>query len=165
MAFTLAGITSGNAPVAAGGFMVTDSAGDITNASTEDYNVRRNAFSVNASPFTGSYAAGGTGRYTLTNFSGFIPAGLTFAAYPSSGGLLLLEIDNLGITTGAAYTADRRCHVRRVARLWHESLGRQSFQQRGSRRHRRIHHRAPAARISSGIIDENSAQAAAQPWA
>jgi hypothetical protein len=50
--------------------------------------------------------AGGTGRYTINNFSGFTPAGsnLTYAAYPSSGGLLLLEIDTVGITTGAAYT-------------------------------------------------------------
>ena len=103
MAFTLSGITSGNAPVAAGGFMVTDNAGDITNASTEDYNVNGTLSPTTPVSFTGSYAAGGTGRYTLNNFISFIPAGLTFAAYPSSGGLLFLEIDNLGITTGAAY--------------------------------------------------------------
>jgi hypothetical protein len=103
MAFTLAGTTSGNAPVAAGGFMVTDNTGDLTNASTEDYNVGGTLSPSTPVPFTGSYAAG-AGRYTLSNFTSFIPAGLTFAAYPSSGGLLFLEIDNLGVTTGAAYT-------------------------------------------------------------
>jgi hypothetical protein len=55
-------------------------------------------------PFSASYVAGGTGRYTISNFSGFTPAGLTYAAYPSSGGTLLLEIDTVGVTTGAAYT-------------------------------------------------------------
>ena len=45
-----------------------------------------------------------TGRYTLSNFTSGFVAGSTYAAYPSSGGLLLLEIDNTGIMTGAAYT-------------------------------------------------------------
>jgi hypothetical protein len=53
--------------------------------------------------FSASYAPGGNGRFTLNNFVGFTPANLTFAAYPSSGGLLLLEIDNNGLTTGAAF--------------------------------------------------------------
>jgi hypothetical protein len=104
MAFTLAGETLSGAPLAAGGFMVTDGNGNITNASTEDYNVGGTLSPATPVPFTAIYAAGGTGRYTLSNFGAFVPAGLSFAAYPSSGGLLLLEIDNLGITTGAAYS-------------------------------------------------------------
>ena len=48
LAFTLQGLNLRKAPVAAGGFMVTDGTGDITNASTEDFNIRRNAFSDNA---------------------------------------------------------------------------------------------------------------------
>ena len=34
---------------------------------------------------------------------GGFAGGTSYAAYPSSGGLLLLEIDNAGITSGAAY--------------------------------------------------------------
>ena len=83
--------------------MVTENCGNITNTSTEDYNGTTLSPSTPV-PFSGSYAAGGAGRYTLNNFSSFTPAGVTYAAYPSSDGLLLLEIDRLGVTTGAAYT-------------------------------------------------------------
>jgi hypothetical protein len=48
LAFTLQGDLASDSPIAAGGFMVTDGTGDITNASTEDFNDRRNAFSDNA---------------------------------------------------------------------------------------------------------------------
>jgi hypothetical protein len=100
LAFTLVGGVT--APVAAGGFMVTDGAGNITTASTEDVN---NAGSVSPMPisFSAQYAAAGTGRLTLTNFSGFF-GGTGYAAYPSSGGLLLLEVDGSGgMMVGAAY--------------------------------------------------------------
>ena len=101
MAFTLAGSFPGaNGVAAAGGFLVTDGSGNITNASSADAN---NGGSVSPSPisFTGNYAPGGTGRFTLglTSFSD----GSEYAAYPSSGGLLLLEIDDSGIMLGAAY--------------------------------------------------------------
>ncbi len=100
LAFTLLGSTSSTV-TAAGGFMVTDGNGNITNASTEDVN---NTGSVSAAPitFSGTYAAAGTGRYTLSGFSGFVGA-TELAAYPSSGGLLLLEIDTGGTMAGAAY--------------------------------------------------------------
>jgi hypothetical protein len=54
LAFTLVGGVT--APVAAGGFMVTDGAGNITTASTEDVN---NAGSVSPMPisFSAQYAA------------------------------------------------------------------------------------------------------------
>jgi hypothetical protein len=101
-AFTLAGSFPGaNAASVAGGFIVTDGNGNITNASTEDANING---IVSPSPiiFTGAYTAGGTGRFTLGNFAGF-SQGSAYAAYPSSGGLLLLEIDDSGIMAGAAY--------------------------------------------------------------
>ncbi|MGD1024356.1 MAG: hypothetical protein ABR880_16330 [Candidatus Sulfotelmatobacter sp.] len=104
LAFTLQGSLATGAPVAAGGFMVTDSTGDITSSSTEDFNEGGTLSPATPVPFTASYVAGGTGRYTISNFSGFTPAGLTYAAYPSSGGTLLLEIDTVGVTAGAAYT-------------------------------------------------------------
>lgn len=101
-AFTLAGSFPGaNSASVAGGFMVTDGAGNITNASTEDAN---NSGTVSPSPitFTATYSAGGTGRFTLGNFASF-SEGSAYAAYPSSGGLLLLEIDDSGLMVGAAY--------------------------------------------------------------
>jgi hypothetical protein len=110
LAFTLAGLipSSDDEPFAAGGFIVTDGNGNITNASTEDVNEGGVTVSSPTSPinFSATYASAGSGRFTLNNFSGFIPstAGETvYAAYPSSGGLLLLEIDDLGISSGAGY--------------------------------------------------------------
>ncbi len=105
LAFVLAGCEPCSAtaftPFAAGGFMVTDGAGNITNASTEDYN-DGGSVSAQTGPFSANYTASGTGRYTLSNFATFV-GGTSYAAYPSSGGVLLLEIDNAGLTTGAAY--------------------------------------------------------------
>jgi len=108
LAFTLSGFLpfngSSSIPFAAGGFMVTDGSGDITVASSEDYN-------SNGSPspapfsFTASYSNSGSiipGRFILNNFATFI-GGTEYAAYPSSGGTLLLEIDDGGILFGAAY--------------------------------------------------------------
>jgi hypothetical protein len=100
MAFTLQGFISGN-PAAVGGIIVTDGAGNITSTSTEDVNNNGSPSSVPVS-FTATYTSAGTGRFTLNNFSGFF-GGTAYAAYPSSGGLLLLEIDNSNIMAGAAY--------------------------------------------------------------
>ncbi len=102
LAFTVAGAFPGvSAPSAVGGFMVTDGAGNITSASTEDSNI---GGTVSQSPvsFTALYTAAGTGRFTLGSFAGFT-AGSLYAAYPSSAGLLLLEIDNGGVMSGVAY--------------------------------------------------------------
>lgn len=82
--------------------MVTDGNGNITNASSEDYNEGGAVSTSLGAPFTATYTAGGTGRYTLSNFATFV-GGTSYAAYPSSGGVLLLEIDDTGLTTGAAY--------------------------------------------------------------
>jgi hypothetical protein len=102
LAFTMEGSYPGAATFsAAGGFMATDGAGNITSASTADAN---NGGSVTPSPigFTGTYTAAGTGRYTL-GLSGFTD-GTSYVAYPFSGGVLLLETDNSGTMLGAAYT-------------------------------------------------------------
>jgi hypothetical protein len=108
LAFTLNGELTAE-PFTAGGFFVTDGAGNITSSSSEDYN-KGGTLSPTSSPsFTGTYAAttGNAGRYTLTGFTGFT-GGTTYVAYPTSGGVLLLEVDTsgdiAGITTGAAYT-------------------------------------------------------------
>jgi hypothetical protein len=100
-AFTVEGsYPSATSFSAVGGFLVTDGSGNITDASTQDVN---NEGSVTSSPlpFSGTYTAAGTGRYTL-NLSQFSD-GAQFAAYPSSGGIFLLEIDSSGIMAGAAY--------------------------------------------------------------
>jgi hypothetical protein len=107
-AFTLAGDAISGGPFAAGGYMVTDGNGNITDASAEDINENGTTVSTPGQPvtFTATYAAAGSGRYTLNNFSGFIPSTVgetQYAAYPSSGGVLLLELDNLGVAVGAAY--------------------------------------------------------------
>jgi hypothetical protein len=99
LAFTMAGSFPGGSSVsAAGGFIVTDGAGNITSASTEDAN---NAGTASPTPvsFSGAYTSGGRSVLTLTGFS----EGTSYAAYPSSGGLLLLEIDDSGVMTGAAF--------------------------------------------------------------
>ena len=102
LAFTLSGATSSDVPFASGGFMTTTASGGVTG--TEDY-TDGTVISTQSTPapFTASYAAGGTGRFTLGTFTTFVPSTPTYAAYPSSGGLLLLEVDSLGITSGAAY--------------------------------------------------------------
>ncbi|HXO36006.1 MAG TPA: hypothetical protein VN901_27010 [Candidatus Acidoferrales bacterium] len=100
LAFTLQGETSAGAFLAAGGVMTPGSGGAISG--TEDFN--ENGTSAAPSPFTATLTTDTTnaGRYTLGSFATFV-GGTAYAAYPSSGGILLLEIDNAGITTGAAY--------------------------------------------------------------
>ncbi|MGA8273310.1 MAG: hypothetical protein WB919_17240 [Candidatus Sulfotelmatobacter sp.] len=99
LAFTLSG-----SEFAAGGYMVTNGSGGITG--TEDYNVEGTNISSQSSPapFTASYAvdASDSGRYVLNSFATF-EGGTSYAAYPSSGGILLLENDGDGISLGAAY--------------------------------------------------------------
>src|SRR5882724_5294107 len=97
-AFTLAGadLLSRN-PFAAGVVVTSDGAGNLTNG-IEDIN---DAGFVNTNvPFTGSYtmAANGRGTMTLTTTAGTF----TFAIYPSSGGVILLETDVRFLTTGTA---------------------------------------------------------------
>lgn len=102
LAFTMSGaLTSSQVPFAAGGFMTT-SGTNITGS--EDFTDGTTVSSQSSpAPFTATVTAGGTGRFTLGSFVTFV-GGTSYAAYPSTGGLLLLEIDSSGITMGAAYT-------------------------------------------------------------
>jgi hypothetical protein len=105
LAFTLQGDDASSAPFAAGGIMTTTG---TSISGTEDYNQDGSVSSASTPPpFTAAYAAGGTGRFTLGSFATFV-GGTSYAAYPytvssSVSGLFLLEIDEGGITTGAAY--------------------------------------------------------------
>lgn len=104
LAFTMAGCSpcgssTSAAPLALGGFMVSDGNGNITNSSTEDYNVNGN-FSTTSGTFSATYT-GGTGRFVIANFASFV-GGTSYVAYPSSGGLLLMEIDSTGFSMGSA---------------------------------------------------------------
>ena len=104
--FTLAGLdfgVSGGAPFVAGGFLVTDGNGNVMNSSLEDLNDVGTI--TTGIGFTGTYTGTTNGRSVLTllNFNNASLSSTTvFAAYPSAGGLQLLEIDNGGITSGVA---------------------------------------------------------------
>jgi hypothetical protein len=115
LAFTMAGVdfAAGPGPLTVGGMMNSNGTSTLT-AGVEDFNDAgaSNITSTSSTPFafTGGISASGTGRYLVTFNSGFengnngnttVP--YTFAAYPSTGGTQLLEIDALGITGGVAY--------------------------------------------------------------
>jgi hypothetical protein len=106
--FTLAGLDyRGTSPVpfVAGGFLVTDGSGGVSSTSAEDINDAGNV--TTQISFSGLYTTTLTnGRTTvaLTGFNnGSLASTTTFAAYPSAGGLQLMEIDGSGITSGVAY--------------------------------------------------------------
>jgi hypothetical protein len=102
LVYTLGGSDSGGLPLVAGGFVTTDAGGTLTNG-LEDYN---DAGTTNTQPsFTGTCSTFAAGRcnMVLTGFSNGALNTFVFAAYPSSGGIQLLEIDSLGLLQGAAY--------------------------------------------------------------
>ena len=105
LVFTLGGNDSGFNPLAIGGFVTTDANGTLSNG-TEDFNDAGNANTV--TNFSGSCSApapfpSGRCQLSLNGFSNGSSNNFIFAAYPSSGGIQLLEIDNLGLTQGAAF--------------------------------------------------------------
>jgi hypothetical protein len=105
LAFTLGGFDAAFDPVVAGGIVTTDVNGTLSNG-TEDYNnLGGNIGTVQ--PFTGGCGTpaltGGRCQLTSPAFTNGLQSSLAFAAYPSSGGVLLLEDDNLGLLQGAAY--------------------------------------------------------------
>jgi hypothetical protein len=100
IAFSLAG-TFTAVPSAFGGFLVTDGNGNITSSSSEDINQDGQVVSTAPEGFSGTYTSPVAGRSTLT-LTGFT-GGTEYVAYPSSGGLLMLEIDGGGIMLGAGY--------------------------------------------------------------
>src|SRR6478672_1082650 len=97
-AFTVAGadLLSLN-PFAAGGVLTSDGAGNVTSG-IEDFNDGGSV--TTAVPLTGTYAMAANGRGTLT----LNTAAGTFSMiiYPSSGGVLVLEIDSRFLTSGTA---------------------------------------------------------------
>jgi len=103
LAYTMQGADLTGNPVGMGGFMTTN--GGLITAGLEDYN---DAGSVASVPFSGFYAAlsGGRSVVTLNSFyngaNGIVTPIVTFAAYPTTGGLQLLEIDSAGLTSGVA---------------------------------------------------------------
>ncbi|MBZ5489336.1 MAG: hypothetical protein LAO76_00205 [Acidobacteriia bacterium] len=95
-AFTIAGadLLNGN-PFAAGGVLTSDGAGNVTSG-IEDFNDGGSV--TTAVPLTGTYAMAANGRGTLTLNT---TAGtFSLIIYPSSGGVLVLEIDNRFLTSG-----------------------------------------------------------------
>jgi hypothetical protein len=103
MAFTFAGLAgagTAGVPFVSGGFMTNSASGAVTG--TEDYNDGGSA-STTAGNFGATFTAAGSGRYTLDSFTTFVPTNPSYVAYPSSGGVLLLESDETGIGVGAAY--------------------------------------------------------------
>jgi hypothetical protein len=106
IAFTMAGVDfSGPAPQVLGGLMTSDGSSLITSGA-EDVN---DGFATTPTPqlFTGEFSASGN-RYELTldsfiNGDGGTALSYTFAAYPSSGGVALIEIDGQGVTGGTAF--------------------------------------------------------------
>jgi len=106
LVFTMAGFdTSGEAPFVVGGLISSD--GTTISSGSEDISElgQVDGGSNPAVPisFGGTFASTGGGR-TLATLSGFA-GGTLFAAYPSSGGILLVEIDsglNPGTTSGVA---------------------------------------------------------------
>jgi hypothetical protein len=104
LVFAVGGLDISGNPVSAGGFVTTDASGNLTNGN-EDYN---NLLTANTVSFSGTcnatapFAAGRC-QLALTTFTNGTASNLKFAAYPSSGGIQLLEIDSLGFMQGTAY--------------------------------------------------------------
>ena len=117
LAFTMAGLdysAANSGPLAVGGMM--NSGGNSISAGVEDFNDAGTSNITSSSPisspltFTGGVAStpGTAGRFVLTlntfeNGNDGASGTFTFAAYPSTGGTQLLEVDGLGITGGVAY--------------------------------------------------------------
>ncbi len=103
LAFTMSGGDSSGTALAVGGLAQSAGGGTITSG-IEDYN---DGGVANTVPnFTGScttVSSFGRCQLALTGFSNGVAQAFTFAAYPSSGGIQLLEVDSLGILQGSAY--------------------------------------------------------------
>ena len=101
MVFTMVGGTGATGPIAAGGLMTSDGTGNFPSG-LEDLN-EGGTVSSGQIPFSGIGTSGGSvGGRVIVNLSGFIPA-TSWVIYPSSGGLLMLEIDPNNVTQGIGY--------------------------------------------------------------
>jgi hypothetical protein len=101
LVFTMGGVDTSGDPLAMGGLLPV-SGGSISGG-TEDYNDFGTVNSTTS--VSGLFGALSGGRATLqlgSFFNGSTGNGTyTFAAYPSSNGTIVLEIDNGGITSGS----------------------------------------------------------------
>lgn len=105
LVFTLGGLDSSfTSPVVAGGFVTTDAQGNLSNG-VEDFNDDGSIINT-VQNFGGSCTTFSAGRcqLTLPAFSNGTAQMFQFAAYPSSGGVQLLEIDGHGLMQGVAYS-------------------------------------------------------------
>ncbi len=103
LVFTMAGVSgsvTSAIPLAMGGLMTSSGAGQTSNG-LEDANIGGTLSSAQV-PFTLNYTAPVNGRSTLA-LTGFAGGASSLAVYPSSGGLLMLEIDSGAIASGVAY--------------------------------------------------------------
>jgi hypothetical protein len=96
LAFTLAGSNTGGDFVA-GGILNTDGAGHVLNTSLQDIN--NDGVVTQNSALSGTYSVGANGRGTMNLNSGTI----NFAIYPTTAGLILMEIDNNIVAAGTAF--------------------------------------------------------------
>jgi len=106
LVFTLGGLDSTlQGPLAAGGFVTTDANGTLSNG-TEDYNdagIPNTVTGFSGACSTSAPFSSGRCQLALNGFSNGALNSFVFAAYPSSSGVLLLEIDSLGLMQGAGY--------------------------------------------------------------
>lgn len=101
-AFTLAGSSTASGVFVAGGILNTDGgnpAGNILNTSVEDADNGVNVAPVGGSTVSGTYSVSG-GRGIMQINGGLQTLNLAF--YPSTGGLLMLDVDNNLVASGAA---------------------------------------------------------------
>ena len=111
IAFTLAGVdNAGPVPMALGGLMTSDGTSTISTG-VEDFNdggiIDGSGTTLTPQGFTGGFATSGS-RFSLTlnnfiNGQNVIAGTFQFVAYPSTGGIQLLESDGGGVTGGVAY--------------------------------------------------------------
>ena len=94
LVFNMSGLDTNLDLFVTAGVMTSDGTGQLTNG-LQDVNdagvIDNNTNPATPFSFSGTFSASGGGRFelTMTNFAG----GTSFAAYPSSAGLLLLEVD------------------------------------------------------------------------
>jgi hypothetical protein len=96
-AFTISGADVINGPFAAGGVLTSDGAGNVTTG-IEDFNDSGVLSSNLAVTGTYSVAASGRGTLAITNSAGTF----NFVIYPSTAGVIAMEVDNRFVTGGMA---------------------------------------------------------------
>jgi hypothetical protein len=101
LVLTLGGIGGGFRPFVAGGLLTTDASGNMNGF--EDFNYSGSFTHVANVGASCTPLVAGRCQLAFTNFTNGTANNFQFAAYPTSGGILLLEIDSFGLAQGAAY--------------------------------------------------------------